>query len=680
MRTIHTIGAILVPALLILMFVGLGINVAFSIEFEIERYRYGDPALPPINDDQEFMDDQVFGDVKRAYVAFVDTAYDFEANCDYNQVFPVAIYNSTNRTFLLYTEVLHSHHATVGLNTVGIGSASYPALLEPQQQRTIFVKLHAQHFTERVLEASIRLIEATSMAEFDRVPLRFRFPEKKMDISLQLVEETTISQAQTWAIINEGETLADLTVRYIGLDHQAYLNPQIVHYRLKKGERVQFDLIPVLDGENRHFEGELVVTDGKHEESFPILFELETSLEYFLYQRASISAFNLQTHRNAIQPNADIDFTIPFWYVQTRSDAPTYSMQGEVPEQVVNTASSPPLQTLLPIRSLDTDHSIIMEDWNKDGQQDMIYPLEPDEEGDYPRMTCAMLKQDRWYDTNVEAVFAEIHLVPFEDVEWITPGRLSVYLNGVKLDEMEDSPLHGAFLFPLPPALLNLPENGTSQNTLQVYYDQVNHGSLAMIDEAKIWVRYDAAVMHMVRERDSDTQVMGKRNFFWEQPMIAFPSNSWYRTEQHSLQLLPVNIGFNTAQARITPSIRSHTYSAQTWEATNYELKTLSWQLEPFEFDDYRALLNYTVTTTDLKTEQPTKLMAGDVSSPETHFAFLFLDKQEGDYLNYLKNRREIPALVQSIDPFFSDLYCRNFDERLFQRGLSKPLEIVSYY
>ncbi len=182
----------------------------------------------------------------RPSVSFRDNEITVKIKRDYMQVAKIPVVNNDmNFGHTIVAWIVNPYNDLV-LNFVGKGSMDESLLIPPGSEKELTLVIHAADTVTTNYTVTAILLNLDNNAS-DTMIIHIIVEEPVFDVKVEYLGMDNYTLVQTYKIINNGDTITDLTVYLTGpASSFAYVFPSMNHVLLKKGQSMIFYVIPVL--------------------------------------------------------------------------------------------------------------------------------------------------------------------------------------------------------------------------------------------------------------------------------------------------------------------------------------------------------------------------------------------------------------------------------------------------
>ena len=215
-------------------------------------------------------------------IAFPSRHLVFNIERDYDQRLAVPIENRSGERLRVVVGTGPMGSDLIG-GFVGEGSRRQPLDLGPGANATLTLSLFAQDATRRSYRFDITARDADSddVLSTAAVSVLVRRPKLALNIDVGDAEPGTL--ARTVTIVNEGETLTDLTAEAgEGLAGEVFFAPRVEHANLPAGGKISFAVHPRLSTIFTKLEGSIVLHAAGQRQTVPLAFALPLGKHVFV--------------------------------------------------------------------------------------------------------------------------------------------------------------------------------------------------------------------------------------------------------------------------------------------------------------------------------------------------------------------------------------------------------------
>ena len=180
-------------------------------------------------------------------IVFTKDRYGFTVERDYDQHVSIAVKNMDSEPHELLVRA-NNLHEDLFVGFVGGGSIDKIISLNPGETRDIEFAIHAQDSMLKSYTFTVNLtnLGAENITDYALVHVNIRWPN--IDFGITEVSTNPTTLVKTYKVKNRGDPITDFSV-YAGdeLKDKLIFQPSIDHLRLRTGESVEFDAVPVLE-------------------------------------------------------------------------------------------------------------------------------------------------------------------------------------------------------------------------------------------------------------------------------------------------------------------------------------------------------------------------------------------------------------------------------------------------
>jgi uncharacterized repeat protein (TIGR01451 family) len=180
-------------------------------------------------------------------IVFSAEKYDFTVNKDYNQLVTLNVKNNDSVSHILQLELENPFDELI-VGFLGGGSVDYPIPLNAGQSRSVTLALHLQDANQESYEIFAKISSTRDgQTLVAKVPVKINVHIPIVDYSIQELESNPVTLVKKFRITNKGDVITDFNVLFPDEFKDAVvMSPDIAHYKLNKGETLNFTAIPVL--------------------------------------------------------------------------------------------------------------------------------------------------------------------------------------------------------------------------------------------------------------------------------------------------------------------------------------------------------------------------------------------------------------------------------------------------
>jgi RHS repeat-associated protein len=193
-------------------------------------------------------------------VAFANKQFSFTIARDYDQQVQLTIVNRDYFVHNVLVQVINPYDDLVA-GFVGSGSSDEIVSLNPGEQRTVTLALHAPDSRAHTYSLTIKAITDadSSNAMVDYAVAEISIPAPVFDLEFIQVASDPATFTNTFRLTNRGDTLTDLTVSADEVaGPQISFHPQIEHHNLAAGASIEFKARFSPTVQNPSFVGQLM--------------------------------------------------------------------------------------------------------------------------------------------------------------------------------------------------------------------------------------------------------------------------------------------------------------------------------------------------------------------------------------------------------------------------------------
>lgn len=457
----------------------------------------GEAAIPPPDEEQRFMDDQIFGNVRYYYLKFLDRTYEVSAKRDFNNLAVILLVNETSHPHSFYCTVDNTSIPDLGVDFVGLGSDQIPLTIDPFAKQALFLKLHTQNATKLQYQFPIRLHKYPSGEVIDTAAVKLGLYPASLEVILQETSQHPNSLVKSFTLTNIGtRVIPDLTIDFQSDRVNGLMDPMIKQYRLDSQESLSFQVL-LADQVEENFpvdpSGNLIIRGNNREEMQFIEWDEPSDRPDPMTKRDAAALLEWNGAINLNQENAELYFRIPYvqWQQPTaeenqliRSILSSYQYHHQLHQQHRYTYQYTDYEWRREYSGTHQEqHPYIVTDYYKDRSFDTLQISYNDDDAYY----C--VHQSSYLKTNIKGIYVVATVNPVEDIETFSDFSLGLSVENKTLLTPARN-YYGSVIFEVNPALLLSSENGNEMEVSLSLSNRSSDGSLLIINEVKVLIFY----------------------------------------------------------------------------------------------------------------------------------------------------------------------------------------------